>query len=267
MSLHTQEMENKRDIDGSDITSMELSIRGERSKCLLLRSHKIERSPLLLPAGYKIPKQKKRRQMNLRLRNTTLLPLVVAMITLAAMTPSSVEGGALLRRKTRTPTRSPTTAPTKMTTSPPTMAPTSPSPSSSHPVPPTAGGMPVDDSGGGCSSDLDCETSTNGFLRFCIEREASENVCSECTGLDSDCQTSVNGPYCVGAYSMSGLGCATCRPQLADGTPDTCDVNGSNETCGIPSCLPDKIQYCSQDHEADYCGYMTTTATTQGVFN
>ncbi len=36
---------------------------------------------------------------------------------------------------------------------------------------------------------------------------------------------------------------------FVDDTTDTCAVDGPGGTCGIPSCLSDMVQYCSEDHE------------------
>ncbi|KAL3816320.1 hypothetical protein ACHAXA_008391 [Cyclostephanos tholiformis] len=125
-----------------------------------------------------------------------------------------------------------------------TRTPTS-SPTSSRPVPPAppvSGDMPV--STGGCSRDSDCPKGAP----YCMMKEG-ENVCTACRNSDSDCVTSADGLYCVAAYTQSGFACAACRS-------GTCP---EGQSCGIPSCLPDMVQYCSANHDAEDCGYMIPT--------
>jgi hypothetical protein len=144
--------------------------------------------------------------------------------------------------------KKPTCSPTTPLKSPPTSSPTF-APGVS-PVPPLSGGTrfvpnpsggctlnPANGAGNGCSIEA----------HYCMVMVINnENVCSACTGLDSDCNENANGTYCVRAFTQSGYACAVC----------SLNVTGScsgNQTCGTPSCIADMIEYCSEDHDAGWC--------------
>ena len=83
---------------------------------------------------------------------------------------------------------------------------------------------------------------------YCINGTEPVPVCSACTGIDnhSTCiYTNSTGPYCVSAFTQSGLACAACSLNVTN----SCK---GNQTCGTPSCIADYPVYCSVNHDADH---------------
>ena len=141
------------------------------------------------------------------------------------------------------PTRSPTSSPTSPPTSSPTFAHVSPGP-------PPSGGTPfVPTPSGGCKVNVPIRVNNCPIeAPYCMLGYNTETICSACTGLDSDCTSTGQGLYCVRAFTQSGYACAECK---LNGTVSF----GCNrtQTCGTPSCVADLIEYCSEDHDADWC--------------
>ena len=145
--------------------------------------------------------------------------------------------------------------PRKKPTSSPTSSPTSPPPSSPTAVPgsPPSGGTPVTPTpSGGCKLNPANGGRKNCPIEapYCMLGYNNNTICSTCTGLDSDCTDThnANGTYCVRALTQSGYACAMC----------SLNVTGScsgYQTCGTPSCIADMIEYCSEDHDADWCPF------------
>jgi hypothetical protein len=153
------------------------------------------------------------------------------------------------------PTRSPTLSPTSPPMSSPTFAPVSPGP-------PPSGGTPfVPTPSGGCTlNNLIGVNNCNIEAPYRMLGYNKETICSACTGLDSDCTNTpnANGQYCVTAFTQSGYACAECK---INGTVSF-GCNG-NQTCGTPRCVADLIEYCSDDHDADWCPPTPTSAPTR----
>ena len=162
--------------------------------------------------------------------------------------------GDISQKPTRSPASRPTSSPTSPPTSPPTSSPTF---SPVSPVPPPSGGTQfVPTPSGGCTLNP-----ANGAGNNCPDEVPycmlinNETICSACTGLDSDCGS---GKYCARAFTPSGYACAECK------TNGTVSFGCSGtRTCGTPSCIADMIEYCSEDHDADWCPRSPTTAPTR----
>ena len=132
----------------------------------------------------------------------------------------------------------------------------------------------------GSSTPIPCGSVTcdpNSDTPFCYDNlgEGWEPRCG-CEN-DDHCSGSLNGPSCVDTFT-TGLKLCGCNPvPNPNGSYDGCDKNGeqsycgpaytetgnacqcdsnscdgTGETCGAPSCIPDVTPYCSVNHDGDF---------------